>query len=69
MEINMVDESLERAEECRRLAAKAISTADAIAWLSLADEWRKLGQVTDVAHTLVAATQAAGNQGRSLASA
>jgi hypothetical protein len=44
---NFKDEAWERAEECRREAARASNTVDVIAWLSLADEWRKLRQGND----------------------
>ena len=44
MSDNLGDEVLERADECRREAAQATNAADVVAWLSIADEWRKLGQ-------------------------
>jgi hypothetical protein len=37
----------ERADECRREAARATNAADVLAWLSLADEWRRLAQTSD----------------------
>ena len=42
-----LDEVLERANECRREAARSTNAADVIAWLSLADEWRRLGESGD----------------------
>jgi hypothetical protein len=57
-----LDEALERAEECRREAARAIHTVDVVAWLSLADEWRKLAQARDVDYPVIAARQAAQDQ-------
>ena len=57
-----LDEARERAEECRREAARAIHTIDVLAWLSLADEWRKLAQARDVDYPIIAATQAAQGQ-------
>jgi hypothetical protein len=44
---NFNDEACERAEECRREAARASNTVDVVAWLSLADDWRKLSQAND----------------------
>ena len=60
-----LDEALERAEECRREAARAIHTIDVLAWLSLADEWRKLAQTREIDYPVIAATQAAQDQPRS----
>ena len=54
---NIEDEAHERAEECRREAKNVIKGADVLAWLSLADEWRKLAEVSNVDRT-VAARQA-----------
>jgi hypothetical protein len=53
----IIDEARERAEECRREAARAINTVDVVAWLSQADEWRKLGQAGDMGHPVIAASR------------
>jgi hypothetical protein len=65
---DLKDEASERAEECRREAARAINTIDVLAWLSLADEWRKLSQSTVVDQAL-RPRQTAHVQARSLAPA
>jgi hypothetical protein len=58
-----LDEARERAEQCRREAARAIHTVDVVAWLSLADEWRKLAQASDdINYPVIAARQAAQDQ-------
>ena len=44
MSDDLSDEVLERADECRREAAQATNAADVVAWLSLADQWRQLGE-------------------------
>jgi hypothetical protein len=54
---NLEDEAQERAEDCRREARNAIKAADVLAWLSLADEWRKLADVQNVDCTVIAAPQ------------
>jgi hypothetical protein len=62
---NLRDEAWERAEECRREAAQAINKVDVIAWLSLADEWRKLSRPTDIDHSMIAGRQTAQDRVRS----
>ena len=52
------DEARERFEECRREAARATNAVDVVAWLSLADEWRKLAQATDIDLKVLAAASA-----------
>jgi hypothetical protein len=42
--MTLVMRFFERADECRREAAQATNAADVVAWLSLADQWRQLGQ-------------------------
>jgi hypothetical protein len=49
---NFHDEAWERAEECRREAARASNTVDVVAWLSLADEWRRLSQADDIGQSM-----------------
>ena len=53
------DEIRERADECRREAARATKAADVMAWLSLADEWRKVGQANEIDSKTITATHAA----------
>ena len=65
---NIEDEAHERAEECRREAKNVIKGADVLAWLSLADEWRKLADVRNVDRTMIDATHAK-DQAPSFASA
>jgi hypothetical protein len=62
---NLRDEAWERAEECRREAARAINNVDVIAWLSLADEWRKLSRATDIDHPVIPGRQTPQDQVRS----
>jgi hypothetical protein len=62
---NLKDEAWERAEECRREAARAMNKVDVIAWLSLADEWRKLSQTTDIDLPVIAGRHTAQDQVRS----
>jgi hypothetical protein len=53
---DLADAARERAEECRREAVSAMGADDAIAWLSLADEWRKVAQATAIDYAAVAPT-------------
>ena len=57
-----LDDAREYAEECRREAERAIHTVDVLAWLSLADEWRKLAQAPKIEYPVIAAAQAAQDQ-------
>ena len=49
-EIN--DQAGERPKEGRREATRTFKTADVLAWLSLADEWRKLSQSRVIDHAV-----------------
>jgi hypothetical protein len=54
-----LDEARQRAEQCRREAQRAIHTVDVLAWLSLADEWRKLALASDdIDYPMITATPA-----------
>ena len=46
MFVDVVDECLERAEECRLEARRSIHREDALAWLALAVEWESLARAT-----------------------
>jgi hypothetical protein len=56
---DIAEEVRERADECRREAARATNAADVVAWLSLADEWRQLEQANDIDCATIAVAHAA----------
>jgi hypothetical protein len=64
---DVTEEVRVRADECRREAARATNAADVMAWLSLADEWRKLSRADDGDCATILTTRAAADTRVSLA--
>jgi hypothetical protein len=47
MNVSTADDFRRQAEECRQMAARAISPIDKASWLRLAEDWLRLAQTAD----------------------